>query len=422
MKGNLGPLKVCFITAFPPQKKGEAEYAYDYISAFLENNLHQVYFYVISQKAYEKTKEYRQPLSNACVKVERIFNPNSLIDRNLGFLKIFSRICQIRPDIVHLTYGPNTDYGGRIGEPLLLLFLGLKIMRIPIIVTLHSTWLPNDVKNRAMELGHSKFFAKIAMAYTSIFTKIFTHLTDKVLLLVTVEKSPITVLYAGAYGLPQNKIGEEPHGCKFDPISTIEKRRAKAKIGLEEDKKIVLSFGFIREDKGFEYLIDAFSRISKKNCLLVIAGSPRSNEDKVYLNSLMELSESLGIKDKVIFDLRYVPDNELKGYIDAADVIVFPYLRSVGASGPLHYAISRGKPVIATGIGYMSTMKNIIVLVHPKDSMGLANAISKLLTDRGFTEKIKTRELEYAKAHDWTRVIGLNLDVYRTVIKSKHLG
>jgi glycosyltransferase involved in cell wall biosynthesis len=274
-----------------------------------------------------------------------------------------------------------------------------------------------------MELGHSGFFAKIAVAYFSFFTKMFTFLADKILILTTIEKSPITVAYANMYKLPEIKIGEEPHGCKFNPLSFNEEKEAKAKIGLGENKKILLSFGFIRRDKGFEYLINAFSKISDENCLLIIAGYPRSNEDKAYLFSLMKLSETLKVRDKVIFNIRYVPDNELKGYVDAADIIIFPYLRSVGASGPLHYAVSRGKPIIATDVGYMGLMKNVVVTVPPKDVLKLADAISRLLTDKEFAEKVKIRELEYARAHEWSRVASLNLDVYRNVIiKSKYLG
>jgi hypothetical protein len=165
MKSNIIPLKICLITPFPPSKKGEAEYAYNYVNAFYENNIYHVYFYIITEKVYEKTERDDRVFSIPNAKVERIINSNSIISRNLSFLKIFLRVCQIRPHIVHVTYGPNTDYGGRIGEPLILLFLGLKVMRIPIIVTLHSAWLPRDVKNRVTELGHGGFIAKIAVAY-----------------------------------------------------------------------------------------------------------------------------------------------------------------------------------------------------------------------------------------------------------------
>jgi glycosyltransferase involved in cell wall biosynthesis len=422
MKSNIIPLKICLITPFPPSKKGEAEYAYDYVNAFYENNIYHVNFYIITEKVYEKTERDAQVFSIPNAKVERIINSNSIISRNLSFLKIFLRVCQIRPHIVHVTYGPNTDYGGRIGEPLILLFLGLKVMRIPIIVTLHSVWLPRDVKNRVTELGHGGFIAKIAVAYFSFFTKVFTFLADKILILTTIEKSPIITAYASLYRLPENKIGEEPHGCKFNPISVDEEKEAKAKLTLGEDKKILLSFGFIRRDKGFEFLIKAFSKIANENCLLIIAGYPKLNEDKSYLFSLLKLSETLGVRDKIIFDIRYVPNDKLKEYIDAADIIIFPYLRNVGASGSLHYAIARGKPIVATEVGHMALMKNIIITVPPKDVLKLTNAISKLLTDKEFAEKIKIRELEYARTHDWSRVISLNLDVYRNIVKSKYLG
>lgn len=406
-------LTICFVTAFPPLKKGEAEYAHEYVEAFLRYN-NKVRFHVISQKVSSReTKENLPSFNYSLVKVERIFDPSSLIDRNIAVFKIFRKICQFRPNIVHLTYGPNTDYGGRIGEPLLLLFLCLKIMRIPIVVTLHSTWFPKDIENRVLELGHSKFIAKVVMAYFTIFTRVFTRLVDRVLLLTTIEYSPITTLYSHIYKLPREKICIEPHGCSFNPISSIEEKEAKIKLSLGKNKKIILSFGFIRKDKGFEYLIDAFSRIYRKNYLLIIAGSPKERRDRVYLNSLLKLCESLGIKNKVIFDIRYVPDEMLKLYIDAADVIVFPYVRNVGASGPLHYALSRGKPVIASRVGHMHFMKDIIMLVKPADSTELANAISKILINRQFREKIKVQALKYAKEHDWSRVTELNFSVYK---------
>lgn len=401
------PLRLCIVTAYPPQRKGEAEYAKNYVAALRRIARHRILVNVLAQKFRNSSGDSVQSDEG----VRFVFDPESAIDRNIAFLKILSEVAKMRPHVVHVIYGPNTDYGGRIGEPLLLLLLCLRIIHIPVIVSLHSTWLPADVELRALELRHSDLLAKLVVAYFKLFVKMLTNLVEKVLLVTTLENSFITRSYVLEYGLRQEKIGEEPHGCQYAPISEYELETVKRRKGLQ-GKRVILSLGFIRRDKGFEYLIDAFPRVKGDDNILVIAGSPKTEDDLEYLNYLRKLSRSLGVSEKVLFDTRYLPENELWDYIDAADVVVYPYLRSVGPSGPLHYAMSRGKPSVATRIGFMSVMNEIILLVSQRNSDELAHVLDRILNDQEFAASVRTRELQYAKTHDWSRVVSKNLRLY----------
>ena len=47
---------------------------------------------------------------------------------------------------------------------------------------------------------------------------------------------------------------------------------------------------------------------------------------------------------------RYVTDSELTHYLERADAVALPYLRS-SASGPLHIAMANGLPVILSDVG-----------------------------------------------------------------------
>jgi hypothetical protein len=57
----------------------------------------------------------------------------SLWDRNIAFLKLFTRIRNIQPNVVHLEYSTiqNGRYGGILGESLFVLLLLLKLRSVP---------------------------------------------------------------------------------------------------------------------------------------------------------------------------------------------------------------------------------------------------------------------------------------------------
>ena len=132
----------------------------------------------------------------------------------------------------------------------------------------------------------------------------------------------------------------------------VEKQEARNHLGLAQNEKIILFFGFIRKYKGLDLLLLAMAddRIREENIKLLIAGE-FYEEEKTYL----ELIKQHSFENSVILKTNFIPDSEVKYYLCAGDCVVQPY-RSATQSGvtPLAYHFER--PMIVTNVGGLPSL------------------------------------------------------------------
>ncbi|MBX3038696.1 MAG: glycosyltransferase family 4 protein [Anaerolineales bacterium] len=150
--------------------------------------------------------------------------------------------------------------------------------------------------------------------------------------------------------ISENATYSIPHG-NSEWLLGIQSQNADAirrRFNIEADDSIILFFGLLAPSKGIEDLIQAFALASKDcHAKLMIAGYPTKH---MSAESLTSLAATLNISDKVIFDFRYVPSNEIGALMEIATVAAYPYHTST-QSGALQIAYTFGKPVIATRAG-----------------------------------------------------------------------
>lgn len=132
----------------------------------------------------------------------------------------------------------------------------------------------------------------------------------------------------------------------------IDKHISRNKLQLDIDKNILLFFGFIREYKGLDLLIQAMSddRIKNKNYFLVVAGEFYQKKEP-YL----DLIHQTGLENQIKIIEDFIPDSMVKYYCCAADVIVQPYKRAT-QSGVTPLAYHFEKPMIVTNVGGLPSM------------------------------------------------------------------
>ncbi|MDP3451672.1 MAG: glycosyltransferase [Bacteroidales bacterium] len=127
-------------------------------------------------------------------------------------------------------------------------------------------------------------------------------------------------------------------GEKQERDSSIER------LSLEKNKKNILFFGLIRDYKGLDILIDAFSLLDQ-SYQLIIAGEPYGSFEP-YARQLA-LSPA---KERIKLFNRYIPDGEVPLFFSCADVVVLPY-RSATQSGISAISYHFGVPIITTDVG-----------------------------------------------------------------------
>jgi glycosyltransferase involved in cell wall biosynthesis len=156
------------------------------------------------------------------------------------------------------------------------------------------------------------------------------------------------------------------------------KKESCKQLNLNFDTNYILFFGFIRNYKGLDLLIKAFSEsnLRIKNYKLLVAGEFYEDE-KRYL----DLITSLQLNDYIELHSHYIPDAEIKYYFGACDLVVQPY-RSATQSGISQLAYHFEKPMIVTNVGGLPE----IVKDHETGFVTDVNptAIAKAMND--FTE------------------------------------
>ncbi|MBS1731159.1 MAG: glycosyltransferase [Bacteroidetes bacterium] len=177
----------------------------------------------------------------------------------------------------------------------------------------------------------------------------------------------------------------KPASCIVHPLydnfgDSISKEDARKNLGLLPDEKIILFFGFIRKYKGLDILLEAMKILQddpeSKHIKLLIAGEFYEDE-KPY----KDLIDKLDIAPQLILKTSFIPDEEVKYYLCAADFVIQPY-RNATQSGVTPLAYHFEKPMLVTNVGGLPDMVPDYQsgLVTAPNAQSIAEKIKELYT------------------------------------------
>lgn len=180
----------------------------------------------------------------------------------------------------------------------------------------------------------------------------------------------------------------------------MNKKEARIELKIDENKKTILFFGIIRDYKGLDLLLDAFSRLND-NYQLLIAGEIYGNKEK-YKNQIRNISG----RDRIFFEDRYIPDSQVSTFFSAADVCVLPY-RTATQSGITATSFHFEVPMIVTNVGGLKeivTNEKTGLVVDEPDSDLLKNAINQYF-ENDLHQKFK-KNIQLEKEHNsWSNFV-----------------
>lgn len=174
-------------------------------------------------------------------------------------------------------------------------------------------------------------------------------------------------------------------------------------------KHTLLFFGYLKEYKGIEQLLEAWPGIRAvfPDSNLVIAGD----------GPLRWLASTQ--RPGVSWDTRFVPEKEVARLLSEATAVVLPY-QDATQSGVLALAMARGVPVVATPVGALpeqirSTGSGVLASGVSPEAIGMA--VLELLCDPVRYEECSRRALAAASTtHSWTRVARDVMDAADAVV------
>lgn len=189
------------------------------------------------------------------------------------------------------------------------------------------------------------------------------------------------------------KVSISPHPIYENYGSPISKAEAAKSLSLPHYNSYALFFGFIREYKGLDILLEAWALHKERGGIgsLIIAGEFYCDSQPYF-----DLITKLNIKDSIVMLDRFIADDEVKSLFSLAEMVVQPY-KSATQSGVTQIAYNFNTPMIVTNVGGLPEIvpDGRVGYVTECNAESVAEAIVKLFdtkTNREFKINIESEK------------------------------
>ncbi|MBS1642250.1 MAG: glycosyltransferase [Bacteroidetes bacterium] len=176
----------------------------------------------------------------------------------------------------------------------------------------------------------------------------------------------------------------------------IPKQKAKKYLDINANENIILFFGFIRNYKGLDILLEAMALLKSKNSNIKLLIAGEFYEDRKPYDDLIE---KFNLKNQLILKTDFIADSEVKYYLSAADFVIQPY-RNATQSGVTPLAYHFEKPMLVTNVGGLPSLvpnKKVGLIAEP-NATAIANKILELyeLGEEYFLPHLREEKKKYS--------------------------
>jgi glycosyltransferase involved in cell wall biosynthesis len=245
----------------------------------------------------------------------------------LNWISVGRKYKKIKPDIIIFRYwmpffGPCFGTFARI----------VKSNHHTQVVAITDNIIPHE--KRFFDTPFSKYFLPVLDGAVAMSRKVLKDLQDFPLS-KTVEKT-----------------GYHAHPLYDNFGQAVSKSEACTALGLDANKRYVLFFGFIRNYKGLDLLLEAMALLpeSLKDVNLLIAGE--YYEDSAPYDKIIAEKQ---LENRIDLHTKFIPNDDVRLYFSAADIVAQPY-RNATQSGVSQIAYHFGTPMIITNVGGLSEL------------------------------------------------------------------
>jgi len=223
--------------------------------------------------------------------------------------------------------------------------------------------------------------------------------------------------FAVRNGVPASKIRVIHNAIDTSIFSFGERSEARARLGVEQQVKLVVSVGHLVPRKRHHVLLEAFARVRDRwpTGQLVIIGARAGGDD--YATELRAMVDRLALQGSVRF-AGNLPPGEVAAWLRAADVFALATARE-GCCNAVLEALAVGTPVVTTDVGDNARFVTDEVngtLVPVDDPTALAVAIQSCLDGREWDRESIARHLQ-DQVGNWNDVATRVLDFFHSSVE-----
>jgi D-inositol-3-phosphate glycosyltransferase len=230
------------------------------------------------------------------------------------------------------------------------------------------------------------------------------------------------------YGADPERVAVVHPGVDLAVFTPGDRRLARARLGVDQDRLVLLFVGRIQPLKAPDVLVRAVAAMLARQPELrdrlevVVCGGP-SGTGLAHPHALEDLARDLGVADLVRF-VKPVDRARLAEWYRAADVCVVPsYSESFGLVAVEAQAC--GTPVAAARVGGLSTaVADGVsgVLVDGHDPQTWARTLCELLSAPEERARLAAGALEHAARFGWDATADATLEVYAEALDARRAG
>ena len=385
-------MKIAYIATYPPRECGIGTFTNNLFKSMLTYNPESEHVhegFVVALNDNDLTYKYPE-------EVKAIIRQ----DHQEDYLKAVKYINLSGADVCILQHEFGI-FGGQNGVYILPL---LHRLEIPLIVTLHTILKAPSYNEKAVLKEICKMAHKIV---------VMSHKAVEFLV--------------GIYDVPKEKIALIEHGV---PDIHFNSEKSKKEFKLE-NRKVLLTFGFIGRSKGIETVIKALPEVVKKHpeIIYIVLGKTHPNvlrhSGEEYRIFLLRQVKNLQLENHVIFLNEFIDERELFKYLYACDIYITPYLNEAQiTSGTLSYAVGVGAAVLSTPYWHAAELlaNGQGRLFGFNDSDGLAEMLTELLEHPKELSELKNKAGEYGKKITWPKTGEKYVELAEKTVKEVRRG
>ncbi len=380
-------MKIVYIGTYPPRECGIGTFTKNLIKSMVNSydaNNNSIEGIVIAMDDHEQTYNYPEEVK---VTIRQ--------EHQRDYLKAVKFVNLSGADVCVLEHEFGI-FGGENGVYILSL---LHRLEIPLIVTLHTILKSPSYNEKAVLQEICKMASKIVV------------MSHKAIEFLT-----------SIYGVPKKKIIFIEHGV---PDLNFDQSRSKQEYKLE-NKKVLLTFGFISRNKGIETVIKALPKVVEKHpdVLYMILGKTHPNvlrhSGEEYRTYLQHLVKNLKLGNHVVFLNKFIDQKGLFKYLSASDIYVTPYLNEAQiTSGTLSYAIGAGSAVISTPYWHASELlaEGRGRLFDFNGSEELSIILMELLDKPEVLKELRKKAYDYGRKITWPKMGEKYINLAENILK-----
>lgn len=345
--------------------------------------------------------------------VKRVWDKGSLV----YWLQILLHLVQRPYRLIHLQQEVYC-YGDKFSSYFLFpLILVQRLLSRRVIVTVHAVVSSQDLDDGLIAGSLIRAPSWLVKVGLKVLYRGLALFADRIVL----HNRQLEKRLRRVYCIPKEKIVVIPH-----PLYSFLENEVPVDVNApsltSSPKEItVLFFGFLAPYKGLEILVAAAEQLDLLALKLKVwvAGSVpgRYRNSSAYQGWLAGLKERAGqLGPRLIWEERFIPDEELRSYFDQADIVVVPRPRGISSSGPVMYALQAGKPFLVSS-AYRGVFDE--VFIYGEGPSDLAKSLVRFVKEAGFRERLSSAVWQEREKRKTKRVAGQTQHLYKQLLTTK---